>query len=281
MKKKLGNWIHVITHTRTVSGPFLYFQLSYFTFTFVTALGRLKIIKTHKLRTTLEQRLDKEITIKNELGTFSVNPKNDSLTKSITSFESSHQEWINTPATKEIFIDIGANIGFYSILALKKYGYRKAYAFEPSPETFSRLSRNIELNELTQKMFPFAVGISDTESTAELEVKASHTGASSFVKTGSPENSVVTVPVTPFDDFLKTHNISPAHISFIKIDIEGYEYFALQGMKETLTQANPGTCLFIEIHPRASDAEQSHELIKQLSFTLKKQSPQHNFLYVK
>lgn len=268
-------------YTKTYEGPIGYFQISYLIHTLLTVFARLKIPKIDVLRKRFEQIFSKEIIIRNEIGLFSINPKNDSLTKSITSFEYDHQEWLIKEDDKKIFIDIGANIGFYSILSVKKYGYQAAYAFEPNPETYVRLEKNMALNNLTGNIKLSKYGLSDTTESGLLGVKSVHTGASTFVHTEGKDITAVAVKTTTFDAFVEEHAINPHDISFIKIDVEGFEYRVLKGMKNTLAVVQKGTRMFIEIHPRDPGADQKKDFIESIGFTCNKSSFQNNYLYVK
>ncbi|PIQ73287.1 hypothetical protein CO026_02735 [Candidatus Kaiserbacteria bacterium CG_4_9_14_0_2_um_filter_41_32] len=279
---KLWNWFGVMFTTSTLEGPFLYFQRVYFLLTFTSLVGIFHTPTGKKLRAYIERHSDKEAVIKNSLGIFSVNGKNDSLTKSITSFEYGHQAWLDKASTKNIFLDIGANIGFYSILALKKYGYSESYAFEPNPDTFERLSKNVTLNELMDKVHLIPAGLSDKNSTAKLGTKDVHTGASSFVLDGFKHiDHTIDVPTRTLMSVVGEYNIDAEQISFIKIDVEGYEYPVLLGMKEIFPRLALGTCLFIEIHPHAKDAEATKTLLAEAGFNCIASTKQHNFLYQK
>jgi FkbM family methyltransferase len=278
---KLTQWLLVMVTTRTLHGPRLGFQLAYLIHTILTILTRLKITKGGGLRKRFEEKFDREMIIQNQLGLFSINPKNDSLTKSITSFEIDHQAWLDADQRKKTFIDIGANIGFYSILAIKRYGYSGAIAFEPNPETYTRLTKNLELNALTEKVRLSPYGLSDKAESALLTTIPTHTGASTFVQKPNKTVETVSVLTTTFDTIVTEYAINPQDISFIKIDVEGFEHRVLRGMKDTLPLLSPGTCLFIEIHPRDAEAENNKSFIESYGFKLTKTSPQNNFLYIK
>ena len=128
---------------------------------------------------------------------------------------------------QDIFFDIGANVGSYTLLAA---GICKAKCFtiEPVPETYRILKMNVELNKLYKNTTLINCGVSadtgfltisideDTKNHVLLNYECN------FRK--SIEISVITV-----DSLLKVSN--PA---LIKIDVEGYETKVLQGMKETL-----------------------------------------------
>ena len=183
---------------------------------------------------------------------------------------------------KSTFIDIGSNIGFYSILAVKQYGYSNCYSFEASSETFARLQKNIQLNELTEKVSLHKIALSDKAGQVTFYNKPVHTGGSSLEKPKKPDNHEKEIVDTlQFDTFVKRHEINVTNINFIKIDVEGHEYSVLVGMKETLNNLPKDACIFIEIHPKAKTAQTSHEILTTSGFILRKQTSQNNFLYQK
>ena len=269
--------------TRTQEGPWYFFHISYFLLNTATLLEKIHKPTGRRWRMYLQKRFAREIIINNSLGRFSVNPKNDSLTKSITSFEYNHQDWLAAASHTGIFIDIGANIGFYSILAAKQYDFSHIHAFEPNPDTYHRLQKNITLNNLTDKVTIHTVALGSEISHASLTAKRTHTGGSTLVpyNNNQSDSSVVDVPVTTYDHLSTEQHIPAQEIGFIKIDVEGYEYPVLQGMQDTLAQLRSGACLFIEIHPHAPNAPETKELIEEYGFKMVKSSPQKNFLYIK
>lgn len=265
--------------TRTTYGPWLYFQRAYGIHTLATILRRLHLPFSHMLRQHLESHYNIEAIITNRLGTFSINAKNDSLTKSISTFEYHHQNWLACPSQKRLFIDIGANIGFYSLLAVKCYGYQSAHTFEPNPNTFDRLSKNIKLNKLEDTIHIHQTALSNQVGTTHFSAHPTHTGASSLAKKAT--SNTLTVPTITFDQFILTQKICPSDISFIKIDVEGFELGVLEGMKDTLSKLQFGTCIFIESHSSHPDTQTVHTIITDLGFNLLDKTDQHNYLYKK
>lgn len=127
---------------------------------------------------------------------------------------------------EDLFIDVGANVGSYSILACSAVG-AKGIAFEPVPSTFKRLVENMRLNHLEEKV------------TCINKVVGAHQGSIAFTSDTDTTNhalaaeeqceNVVNVEVTSLDAAL--HSEPPA---LIKIDVEGYETPVLEGAQEIL-----------------------------------------------
>jgi FkbM family methyltransferase len=172
-------------------------------------------------------------------------------------------------------IDIGANIGLYSILAEKRMrGTGIVWAFEPSSESFRRLEKNLQLNGC-QRVRPFRLALS-AHASPSTKLK-SDTGFGDAYRYLSPDGSAdgeggghEWVPVTTLDLFSRDHQVGGA--AFLKIDVEGGEYLAFQGAQEFL-RANPEVCIMFESDPewcrRAGCKQQeAFELLRQLGFSL-------------
>ena len=122
-----------------------------------------------------------------------------------------------------VFLDIGANIGYYSISA-SSFGFKKIYSFEPVPETINKLKFNIELNGLENliEVIPKAIGLKK-ESKKIYEDKDNF-GNSSFYE-GIKNSKLIDIQVINLYEFVNEKKIKD--IDAIKIDIEGYEDQAL------------------------------------------------------
>jgi len=196
MIKKLKTAIKII---RLLKNPLLYFK-DYF-----------KLIKTpyllYRLKNGVEYKVRGKTTDRNVI----------------------NEIWIHNSYTPERFkinqndlvIDVGAHIGVFSIFASKKANNGKIYAFEPSPENYSLLKENIELNKshnitLIPKALSDKTGIKDFFISED-----DNKGNSSFYS--KPKSSEkISVNTTSFSDFIKKHKIK--EIDFMKIDCEGGEY---------------------------------------------------------
>lgn len=133
---------------------------------------------------------------------------------------------------KDIIIDIGANIGWYATL-LSKFSPNsvKVYAFEPDPLNYSLLKDNIKLNEV--KVIAYQQAVSDKNGSQILyQYPSKNQGRHSLLPINS--NHQVQVTTVCLDDFFNSNKLNFSDLKFIKIDIEGYEYFALKGAEQCL-----------------------------------------------
>ncbi|MDZ7962634.1 MAG: FkbM family methyltransferase [Aulosira sp. DedQUE10] len=141
-----------------------------------------------------------------------------------------------------VFIDIGANIGVFTITAakfLKETGL--VIAVEASPNIFSYLQKNIESNKLTNvKTLEFAVAEHDHSTVSFYEAPTDHFGMGSL----APQfhNSPIYVKTKTLDTLIHDEKIE--QVDLIKVDVEGYEASVFKGAKKLLTSVNAPIILF-------------------------------------
>lgn len=126
----------------------------------------------------------------------------------------------------DLFIDVGANVGHYSLLAAG-ICQAEVMAFEPIPSTFFKLNRNVNLNKLSNKIKLFNIGIG--EESSYLNFTTNKDVMNSVAQ--EYDKDVVRIEVMRLDDVLK--DIEPV---FLKIDVEGFEYFVLKGATNVLAK---------------------------------------------
>ena len=139
----------------------------------------------------------------------------------------------NLKNNKNIFIDCGANAGFYSLDVATKVENVSVYAFEPSKKENIVLKNNIDLNEIKNiKIIDKAVGDKNDKATFNNFTNSSGGG---FVTSDVPEtNNGYQVDVVTLDSFFNNQFSNENTSIFIKIDLEGYDIKAISGAKEIL-----------------------------------------------
>lgn len=132
------------------------------------------------------------------------------------------------------FLDIGANVGMYSVPVARELGKRgKVYSFEIEKKNRDILKKNIVLNNL-KNVVVFDKGVSSKKGKADLYLDPHGSGSHSLIKT--PEHKKIKVDVDTIDNMLKKHNVDK--VSLIKIDVEGAELEALKGAKNILKKSH-------------------------------------------
>lgn len=126
----------------------------------------------------------------------------------------------------DLFVDIGANAGAYTILACSAVGAR-GVAFEPVPGTYNRLVENMRLNHLEDRVECINKAVGAQERT--IAFTSDSDGTNHVLASGEQCDNTVIVAVTSLDSAL--HGECP---SLAKIDVEGYETLVLEGAEGTL-----------------------------------------------
>lgn len=125
----------------------------------------------------------------------------------------------------DLFADVGANVGSYSVLASGVTGAR-TIGFEPVPDTFRKLMRNVDINGIAHRFTGHNIGLSACEDTLRF---TSGLDTVNHVVVGASVEDTIDVPVRRFDDMLAGE--VPV---VIKIDVEGWEAEVVEGMPQTL-----------------------------------------------
>jgi len=144
------------------------------------------------------------------------------------------------------FIDIGANTGYYTLLAATKNPSIQVFAFEPASAPYHYLRENIRINQL-QNASAYPLALSDAVGEIEffeVDNPKNYHSKYNLAGTGTLKGEDLSgqpyvsrkVPTTTLDEWIKTQNTS---IDLIKIDTEGTEHRILSGADELLRKHAP------------------------------------------
>lgn len=164
-----------------------------------------------------------------------------------------------------IVYDIGANIGYISLLFAKAVGADgQVFSFEALPANIERLKQNVILSQCETPVHIIHGAVTDQAQPVEFLV---HASTSMGKVAGAAGRNVdyldrVLVPGIALDAYVKEKNLPPPDM--IKIDIEGGEVLAVKAMKETLAAYHP--LLFIELHGPES-AQAVAELLDETGYS--------------
>uniref|UniRef100_UPI00404742D7 FkbM family methyltransferase n=1 Tax=Polynucleobacter sp. TaxID=2029855 RepID=UPI00404742D7 len=196
-------------------------------------------------------------------------------------------KWIENIDEHSIFFDIGANIGAYSLIAASQKNIDKVFSFEPFYTNFFKLSSNIILNKLSNKITPVNLALHDKTEISRLN----HWDAYSLGEAGSSGHQINTAiteaghsfePVAisyvlaiTLDDFCASYKIKP---TAIKIDVDGNELSILSGAIETLKSDDLKTAL-IEVN-RDNEAA-IDDIMLSAGFSKTTTNEHNNIIYIK
>ncbi|HEV8229082.1 MAG TPA: FkbM family methyltransferase [Candidatus Limnocylindria bacterium] len=139
-------------------------------------------------------------------------------------------------------VDVGAHIGYYTLIFARLVGAKgRVFAFEPDPENFALLGKNVRLNGYTNVVIEPKAVSSRTEA-SRLFVDPGTANRRMFFPDESGRS--VAIDAVRLDDYFGPDQ----RVDFLKIDIEGFEVAALEGMSRLIAR-NPGLKIMTEFYP--------------------------------
>jgi FkbM family methyltransferase len=179
--------------------------------------------------------------------------------------------WLKVLKPGMTVFDIGANNGYYGVLAAQKAGKdAKVVMFEANPHLITYIQRTVDVNFLGKQATLENVAVADKSGELTLNILKDYVGSSSVysddrVKTYMPNKwqveteEAIKVHAITIDGYCKQHKITT--VDLIIMDIEGFEDKAYGGMRKTIA-ASPNATLFVEFTPRAyEDPKAFYELM--------------------
>lgn len=157
----------------------------------------------------------------------------------------------------DVVFDVGGNIGWYSLLlSCRPRADAEVFTFEPAPENYALLVENLRRNG-AWAVTPVQAAVGDTSGHAVLHLYGEvNRGRHSLLPINS--GPTVGVDLISLDDFCRQRGLDRRPVGFMKLDIEGYEYFALRGAAETLkrcrailTEFSPAYLNAAHVNPEA------------------------------
>ncbi|MET3580224.1 FkbM family methyltransferase [Mesorhizobium robiniae] len=159
-----------------------------------------------------------------------------------------------------VFYDVGANIGFFSLIAARRVGsHGQVYAYEPVPRNAAAIRRSRDVNRLsTIQVFAEAVGAVTGD--AEL-LLARHLGGATLANVSTPPdvNGRLSVRTTTLDDSIARYGLRPP--TLVKIDVEGAEIDVLRGMTAALTAYRPKVICEVDAATKSGLDHKAREII--------------------
>ena len=166
--------------------------------------------------------------------------------------------------------DLGANFGWFSLIFSKLVGSSgHVYAFEADPTLIKTINDNVKLNNLDNvTVIPKA--ISNKSQVGEFSLNETY-DTRSQLGAKSPKGKIIKIETISLDEFCDENNIK--QVDFIKMDIEGSEPKAIEGMKKIIS-SNPNLKIITEFNQNAivsveSSPEQFIELLDEMGLDFK------------
>lgn len=152
----------------------------------------------------------------------------------------------NMVRTSDIFVDVGAHSGFFSLLAVNSNPDVRVIALEPTPFTFDVLKRNAETNSSSSKFDVYQAAVSRLSGTKTFTISGASDSCSFYEHPNAASIDKLEVRTIALDELLREHFRSRV---VIKIDTDGHELEVLAGMTETIKFCDD-LRLIIEFNPK-------------------------------
>jgi FkbM family methyltransferase len=152
----------------------------------------------------------------------------------------------------KIVLDVGANAGIYSLVALAAQPDLIVHAFEPTPEIAGRLRATVEMNGLDH-LCVHQLAVSSRNGNAILKRFRGDLGTNegmNFISEDPADANGEGVPTICLDQFCRDHSID--RVDLLKLDIQGHEHKALRGAEELIRAGRIGT-IFVELNWNQSE----------------------------
>jgi FkbM family methyltransferase len=161
----------------------------------------------------------------------------------------------------DVFCDIGANIGLYSLMAAARVGSTgKVYAFEPLAGNFASLVENVRLNGFCEQITPFSIALTDSPGLFPFHYRSLEPGSSgSQLHEAIDDHEKVFQPLVTemkygasLDELVEAGILR--HPDVVKIDVDGNEARILRGMRSLLTSERRPRLISVEVNARERQA---------------------------
>ena len=149
----------------------------------------------------------------------------------------------------EIFLDVGSNIGAYSVFISQVKSIKKIHAFEPAPNAFSMMEKNFSIQKNNEKFHAYSIAASSARGKLKFKIISPISGANSVLMNSATDEDVIDVESRPIDEIVLDKNMK----SMVKIDVEGHELQVVEGMRN-----------FLRMNECYVQIESGSALIKQL-----------------
>ncbi|MCP4914398.1 MAG: FkbM family methyltransferase [Oligoflexia bacterium] len=183
---------------------------------------------------------------------------------------SGFEECVQEATKSNVFFDIGAHIGLYSVPIALKSKNTKVVSFEPATFNFNMLNRHVSLNNLSNvKVYNVLVGESEDKKVPFLEDDTGINPMNSLADVDKTEgNSTNYKEMIQIDSFCERENIYP---DVVKIDVEGAEVLVLNGAKKAFSKSRPK--IFLSLHPKhiqqlGGKLEDIHSFAQELDYKI-------------
>lgn len=221
-----------------------------------------------------------EFLIENDMGKFYISEPSDMHSILNPNFENDIYPFFTEIMGKWIFLDIGANVGKFSVMVGKNTELTP-FAFEPNPKVRRFLQMNLLLNNVEGwKIIEY--GISDEKGFFEFSVPGNNFGSWSLVFTETNElEERIRIETAPLDDYVIGNGINASDVRLIKIDVEWLEENVLRWGFETLCGTKACTLIVESFENDFLEKSQSARIIADAGYVFVTKTSGDNYIFKK
>jgi len=161
------------------------------------------------------------------------------------------------------FLDIGANLGYYSLRFSNYFRKNKIHAFEPNPRMRALFSKSAFLNGYSETITIHPYAVSDKDGVLFLSVPEDHAGGASLSASGDEANAE-TVDVKNLDEYLGSNFVC----GLVKLDVEGHELHALRGMQSILERSKRCALIFEKLSPNSGIEDEMNDTLSRIGWSI-------------
>ncbi len=199
--------------------------------------------------------------------------REDLIQKDITMMQTFHEiellHYVREHYLREgmVYMDCGANIGNHTLFFARVANAKKIFAFEGHPRTFGILNKNIELNALQNCVETYNCVLGEKQGRAKIQ----HEEPTNIGETSFCEDEKGDIKMICIDDITWTEKVD-----FVKMDVEGFEYHVLRGMRKVLQNSQP--ILWIESFP--DKYPRVTTFLQEMGYRQEHMLPGFNYIFV-
>lgn len=178
----------------------------------------------------------------------------------------------------DVFFDVGANVGFFAMLAARIVGSTgRVAALEPVPANVDQIRANARRNQL-DNVTVLEVAVGATDGTATLAL-AAHPGGATLATAAPPPDPIgsIVVAVASIDELVAGGQVPPPNV--VKIDVEGAEEDVLRGMAKTVLKHHPVVVCEIDDRTQSALADKraaTAGLLEQVGYEIRWLDPSYD-----
>ena len=173
---------------------------------------------------------------------------------------------IGATESEVVCFDVGANIGYYTIIQARTLDNGEVHAIEPVGQNVALLSKNVRLNGYADSVVVEQCAIGAESGTGRLHLSSHsnlhHMDLDSGRTDGQSEDAI-DVTVRSLDEYAERQGIDFGNVNAVRMDLEGYETEVIRGMSSILEAPGP-TLLYIEVHNNLLERERLSSMLQEL-----------------